>query len=250
MSCSERVASLLEKGEGVLVHCSDGWDRTAQVCATAQLIIDPYYRTLRGFATLVEKEWCAFGHQFDKRSGHGNSNHADDQRSPVFIQWLDCIWQIWNQNPSAFEFNEAFLSFLADSLYSCKYGTFLYDCERQRTEANSPAQTISVWAEAFRKEHINSGYRATLSRVSLAPRCLTRCLGIWPYHYRFNIEMNNWIKEVIEEVRKRCFTYEDGSFLPVKRAPTAEDYKYHVQLCVRLSISLDICHFWYKFGID
>ena len=191
MSCSERVASLLEKGEGVLVHCSDGWDRTAQVCATAQLIIDPYYRTLRGFATLVEKEWCAFGHQFDKRSGHGNSNHADDQRSPVFIQWLDCIWQIWNQNPSAFEFNEAFLSFLAVSLYSCKYGTFLYDCERQRTEANSPAQTISVWAEAFRKEHINSGYKATLSRVSLAPRCLTRCLGIWPYHYRFNIEMNN-----------------------------------------------------------
>ena len=102
----------------------------------------------------------------------GFLHHADDQRSPVFIQWLDCIWQIWNQNPSAFEFNEAFLSFLADSLYSCKYGTFLYDCERQRTEANSPAQTISVWAEALRKEHINSGYKATLSRVSLAPRCL------------------------------------------------------------------------------
>jgi protein-tyrosine phosphatase len=39
----------------VLVHCSDGWDRTAQLTSLAQLLIDPHYRTLSGFRTLVEK---------------------------------------------------------------------------------------------------------------------------------------------------------------------------------------------------
>ncbi len=31
----------------VLIHCSDGWDRTTQVMALAQLMLDPYYRTIR-----------------------------------------------------------------------------------------------------------------------------------------------------------------------------------------------------------
>ena len=30
----------------VLIHCSDGWDRTPQVAALAELLLDPYYRTL------------------------------------------------------------------------------------------------------------------------------------------------------------------------------------------------------------
>jgi len=38
-----------EKGISVVVHCSDGWDRTAQVCSLASLLLDPYYRTIQGF---------------------------------------------------------------------------------------------------------------------------------------------------------------------------------------------------------
>ena len=41
--------SLCLEGVSVLVHCSDGWDRTAQTCALISLLIDPYYRTLHGF---------------------------------------------------------------------------------------------------------------------------------------------------------------------------------------------------------
>lgn len=44
--CKQAVS---DKGVSVLVHCSDGWDRTAQVCSVAAVLLDPYYRTLKGF---------------------------------------------------------------------------------------------------------------------------------------------------------------------------------------------------------
>ena len=45
-----RVAEVIEKHKSsVVVHCTDGWDRTAQLAALAMLMLDPYYRTIRGF---------------------------------------------------------------------------------------------------------------------------------------------------------------------------------------------------------
>ena len=43
--------------------------------------------------TLVEKEWLDFGHKFHDRSAHGALN-PDDERSPIFVLWLDCVWQL------------------------------------------------------------------------------------------------------------------------------------------------------------
>lgn len=74
----------------VLVHCSDGWDRTAQLCSLTQIMLDPFYRTLKGLEVVIEKEWISFGYQFDKRSGNfQDEGHEADERSPVFIQFLD-----------------------------------------------------------------------------------------------------------------------------------------------------------------
>ena len=47
------VQALCEEGKSVLVHCSDGWDRTAQSCALTSLLIDSHYRTLHGFMVRV-----------------------------------------------------------------------------------------------------------------------------------------------------------------------------------------------------
>ncbi|EPQ17900.1 Myotubularin-related protein 8 [Myotis brandtii] len=32
----------------VLVHCSDEWDHTAQVCSVASILLYPFYRTFKG----------------------------------------------------------------------------------------------------------------------------------------------------------------------------------------------------------
>jgi protein tyrosine/serine phosphatase len=37
-----------------LIHCSDGWDRTAQLSALAQIILDPFYRTIKGFQVIID----------------------------------------------------------------------------------------------------------------------------------------------------------------------------------------------------
>jgi myotubularin-related protein 3/4 len=40
------VSAIDKEGKPVLVHCSDGWDRTTQIIALAELLLDPYYRTV------------------------------------------------------------------------------------------------------------------------------------------------------------------------------------------------------------
>lgn len=207
----------------VLIHCSDGWDRTSQLSALSQILLDPYYRTLEGFIVLVEKDWLSFGHMFRHRTGFlshekwftienekierkndgsGGSNPfenalrgarglfnrqnesneslnqlpesnsaepvtdvadaaapkpakigaAEEHRvtkpnelSPVFHQFLDCVYQLHYQHPTRFEFSERFLRRLLYHLYSCQYGTFLFDNEKERMETKAKDRTRSVW---------------------------------------------------------------------------------------------------------
>lgn len=60
-----QVADKLASGKNsALIHCSDGWDRTAQLTSLALLMLDSFYRTTKGFEVLIEKEWLSFGHKF------------------------------------------------------------------------------------------------------------------------------------------------------------------------------------------
>ncbi|CAL1705304.1 unnamed protein product [Somion occarium] len=166
----------------VLIHCSDGWDRTAQLSSLSQLCLDPFYRTIRGFQILVEKDWLSFGHKFLDRCGHlssekfflapventSNASGAEaaqaffasvqnrftsqshiKETSPVFHQFLESVRQLQRQFPERFEFNERFLRRLHYHLYSCQFGTFLCNTERERRIGDGerpPCEaTVSVW---------------------------------------------------------------------------------------------------------
>jgi myotubularin-related protein 6/7/8 len=72
------IEAIRVQNANVLVHCSDGWDRTAQMCSLAQQCLDPYYRTIEGLCVLIEKDWCSFGHQFNLR--YGQYDHCHDEK--------------------------------------------------------------------------------------------------------------------------------------------------------------------------
>lgn len=225
----------------VLIHCSDGWDRTSQLSALSQILLDPYYRTMEGFMVLVEKDWLSFGHMFRHRSGflshekwfsienekierktdgqggnpfenalrgarglfnrqnesneslnqlpepNGAENITDvtdtaspkptkigaaeehrvtkpNELSPVFHQFLDCVYQLLYQHPTRFEFSERFLRRLLYHLYSCQYGTFLFDNEKERVEARAKERTRSVWDYFLcrKQEFLNPNYDASV----------------------------------------------------------------------------------------
>ena len=54
------VQQIAIEQKSVLVHCSDGWDRTPQLTSLSMLMLDPFYRTIKGFAVLIEKEFISF----------------------------------------------------------------------------------------------------------------------------------------------------------------------------------------------
>eukprot|EP00730_Choanoeca_flexa_P003422 TRINITY_DN11408_c0_g1_i4.p1 TRINITY_DN11408_c0_g1~~TRINITY_DN11408_c0_g1_i4.p1 ORF type:complete len:539 (+),score=70.23 TRINITY_DN11408_c0_g1_i4:2-1618(+) len=79
LAAAVAIVDKVTRGKSVLIHCSDGWDRTAQLASLSLLMMDPYYRTVEGFMVLIEKEWLAYGHKFAQRLGLGDRNAADDQ---------------------------------------------------------------------------------------------------------------------------------------------------------------------------
>lgn len=139
----------------MLIHCSDGWDRSSQLTSFTQLLLDPFYRTLRGFLILIEKEWLSFGHQFGYRNGFYTKELSQDERSPIFLQWLDCVSQLLYQFPNIFEFNNELLLFIAYHTNSAKYGTFLFNSEFERKCKifNAKNMTVSIWTDILESVH-------------------------------------------------------------------------------------------------
>ena len=190
------ASTMIEKGISCLVHCSDGWDRTSQLTSLAQILMDPYYRTINGFAILIEKEWFAFGHRFRSRNGVPN---LPQERSPVFLQWIDCVWQLTRQFPEAFEFNECFLIFIADHLKSGWFGNFLMDNEYERVIGELKVSTFSIWNvlnTSLRLDFSNKAYsNFTPQRIGsfatksvseqgyLYPICSLKIISFWGNYY-------------------------------------------------------------------
>ncbi|GMF19595.1 unnamed protein product [Phytophthora lilii] len=188
---ASEVATHLERGDAVLVHCSDGWDRTAQLSALAQIMLDPYYRTLEGFAILIEKEWCSFGHMFEKRCGHPTS----DQTSPIFLQFIDAVYQLTLQFPTHFQFNELLLASVAEAVYSSWYGTFQKNSECERRRFLLDVTSVSVWDVirattdqflnplfAGGEVHTSSGTGGGLE--PMLPVCRVRVMQLWVSQYQ------------------------------------------------------------------
>jgi hypothetical protein len=182
--------------------------------------MDPYYRSLKGFATLIEKDWLGFGHKFATRLGHADHDYSDQQRAPIFLQFLDAVYQILTQYPHAFEFNENFLLAIFDSSISCRFGTFLYDCEKDRKSNRIQDFTTSLWtaifADGVRQCYTNPFYHEIRDRLNIRVR--VRDMKLWealylrwdptyslsPKHEDYPYSMGSCIQKKYDLLRNWC----------------------------------------------
>ncbi|KAM1157431.1 hypothetical protein FF1_028035 [Malus domestica] len=214
------AARVALESASVLVHCSDGWDRTTQLISLANLLLDPYYRTLTGFQALIEKDWLAFGHPFADRvgmpAGSGNMpseltrqysapnlqsspsrqsasqvpSHSQNSNnySPIFLQWVDCVSQLLRMYPFAFEFSSAFLVDLLDCVLSCRFGNFFCNSERERQLCGVPEACGCMWAyladlrasQGSSHVHYNYFYDPLKHDGPLLPPAAALAPTLWP----------------------------------------------------------------------
>jgi len=113
------------------------------------------------------------------------------------------LHQVTNQFPNSFEFNEYFLTFVLDHLYSCLFGTFLYNCDKERKQNNIRQYTQSLWSFVNHKKEIflnplynngalcrRDGVSRVASAAALSPVTTVRYMKLWTgYYCRWNQRM-------------------------------------------------------------
>ncbi|KAM3872961.1 myotubularin-related protein 11 [Diretmus argenteus] len=125
------VACLLRGGHlTVALQETDDRDMGCVVSSLVQVMCDPHCRTQTGFQGLVQKEWVMAGHRFYSRVNYHRDN--DKEEAPVFLLFLDCVWQLWSQYPSRFQLTGDFLLALHDSVHLPLFSSFLANCQRER----------------------------------------------------------------------------------------------------------------------
>lgn len=190
LTTSAYFVDVFEQQISILTHCSDGWDRTAQICCLVQIMMDPYYRTIEGFAVLLEKDWLSFGHKFEERLCHSIKNFNYDDSGPIFIQFIECLYQIMYHNPTAFEYNEELLIFLIDESYNCRFGTFLCNSVKERIQEKVYEKTISIWSYVLNSKlrFLNPFYDKNITQhiyPDLRTSSINLFYGYW-LRYSFN----------------------------------------------------------------
>ncbi|XP_039291181.1 myotubularin-related protein 10-B [Nilaparvata lugens] len=147
LSKAVETSRLLHRDITVVLQEADGRDLCPLIGSLVQLMLDPHLRTIQGFQSLVQREWVIMGHPFCTRLGHVYS--TDGEQSPVFLVFLDCVWQLLQQFPTEFQMSETYLTTLWDSVFFSTFDTFLFDCERDRllaaAEPNNPLTLRPVW---------------------------------------------------------------------------------------------------------
>ncbi|XP_063991002.1 myotubularin-related protein 10-B [Diachasmimorpha longicaudata] len=230
----------LSSGTSVILQEGAGRDMCCVISSLVQLISDPYFRTITGFQSLIQKEWVAAGHPFCDRLGH--IAKFNSEKSPIFLLFLDCVWQLIQQFPSKFEFTETYVTTLWDAAHVSIFDTFIFNCERDRAFAamdpNTPLVLRSVWdwREQFTDQDILLFYNPLFNskepeKGPLKPHHNISCLELWTQcYFRWipPLEIHNGGKNHVElysrlmqnDINQMRVNTSDGSTSPVDKVTT------------------------------
>lgn len=131
---AELVYILESRHLSVVLQEEEGRDLSCIVASLVQVMLDPHFRTITGFQSLIQKEWVMAGYQFLDRCNHLKRS---EKESPLFLLFLDATWQLLEQYPAAFEFSETYLAVLYDSTRISLFGTFLFNSPHQRVKQST-----------------------------------------------------------------------------------------------------------------
>lgn len=71
----------------------------------------------------------------------GDSLLPPSLQAPVFLLFLDCVWQLSSQYPTRFQLTEDFLLALHDSIHLPLFSSFLANCQRERCKRSQVLDT-------------------------------------------------------------------------------------------------------------
>ncbi|KAF3817967.1 hypothetical protein GH733_014839 [Mirounga leonina] len=131
---AELVYVLESRHLSVILQEEEGRDLSCIVASLVQVMLDPHFRTITGFQSLIQKEWVMAGYQFLDRCNHLKRS---EKECPLFLLFLDATWQLLEQYPAAFEFSETYLAVLYDSTRISLFGTFLFNSPHQRVKQST-----------------------------------------------------------------------------------------------------------------
>jgi len=149
----------------ILIHGGEGKDITLVITSVVQVILLPECRTIRGFLSVIQREWIDAGHPFSDRYRNGPwspKNQKTSSDGSSFFLFLHSINHLIATYPSHFQFNSSLLLKLHDECIASEYGTFLCNSEAERMQLKTKSKTYSIWKLFQMKEFTNPLYEAPI----------------------------------------------------------------------------------------
>ncbi|KAI3384148.1 hypothetical protein SNEBB_006127 [Seison nebaliae] len=133
LKISRLAACLQDYGLTVLISMFDGNDVVNVIISLVQCLLDPFYRTINGFRSLIMKEWISAGYKWTEKSGGYLSSTSPKNVTPWFLIFIDALHQILEQFPNEFQYSTEFLLFFSYHHQSGRFFDFLFNSEYERS---------------------------------------------------------------------------------------------------------------------
>jgi len=153
------ICEMLWRGETVVLVEGEGRGSGLIVASLVCILLEPEPRTRVGFEALVDNIWVSLGYPF-------STNHqlcspkAETSINPLFLIFLDAVFQLTEQFPSLFGFRREYLMDLWDTALLPVFDTFIFDSEHDRSMARrNPETPLSPspawnWESQFSEQYI------------------------------------------------------------------------------------------------
>eukprot|EP01129_Flabellula_baltica_P012011 TRINITY_DN5359_c0_g1_i1.p1 TRINITY_DN5359_c0_g1~~TRINITY_DN5359_c0_g1_i1.p1 ORF type:complete len:1884 (+),score=321.07 TRINITY_DN5359_c0_g1_i1:42-5654(+) len=192
---SRKIIASLTSGNIVIIQDAEHKSLSSSLLSSlVQVMIDPYYRTIKGFCNLIQKEWLDISYSFEEElfpSGYKNSSGSS---ASIFL-FIYSVWNVRTHFPHDFEFKDSLLVFILDSFNSNRFVNFSMSTLQERKRVINFGS--SIWKYISQNEvHFLSPFFKMLERHSPLKDSIS--VNIWyAYYFRYHAHWNTKLKKML-----------------------------------------------------